>query len=495
MACATRIENQSESSNLSKESGFGVMLPLTPRFTSFVRLAMRPKTTPFRLTELLVAIGLVVAALIWSGRAAWRQISGLRSGMTVEQIASFRSADQLRAAILQSHAEWRGTFESANLTNRARMEAVGSKTRQLIATKVVSARSPTERDLVNEISIAFEDYYSRLTKSLLAGMPDNKLSPAAAHNVETGLERMLALTERLAVINQTAAQHFVTDANAALTRLQRLLFASLAALLIAGALIVVIAYRRTIAPLRSTLTENRAVMERQEKLASLGIFATGIAHEIRNPLTAIKVRLFSLKASHRPGTSEREDTEVIENEIDRLERIVRDFLQFARPTEPELQTMQSGKLLQDASDLLASNLAKKSVGLKLDLVANESVRVDPSKMKQVLINFIQNAADSMEGGGIVTLRSRTSRQTLNGRTVPVVVLDIADTGKGMPPDVQKRLFDPFFTTKEDGTGLGLPISARIVEKHGGVIRYETQPGRGTTFSIVLPVVQKEENES
>jgi signal transduction histidine kinase len=116
-------------------------------------------------------------------------------------------------------------------------------------------------------------------------------------------------------------------------------------------------------------------------------------------------------------------------------------------------------------------------------------------MKQVLINFIQNAADSMENGGVVTLRSRLEKKPLNRRVRSVVVLDIADTGKGMPPEVQKRLFDPFFTTKEKGTGLGLPISARIVEKHGGVIEYETQPGRGTTFSIVLPLAQSDESES
>jgi two-component system NtrC family sensor kinase len=115
-------------------------------------------------------------------------------------------------------------------------------------------------------------------------------------------------------------------------------------------------------------------------------------------------------------------------------------------------------------------------------------------MKQVLINFIQNAADSMEHGGVVTLRSRLDKRTLNRRARPVVVLDIADAGKGMPPEVQKRLFDPFFTTKEKGTGLGLPISARIVEKHGGVIEYETEPGRGTTFSIVLPLAQSHEGE-
>jgi signal transduction histidine kinase len=308
-------------------------------------------------------------------------------------------------------------------------------------------------------------------------------------------EMNVAQIERLAAADRATAERFVTDTNAALTRLQRFLFLSLLGLVASGGIVAVLIFRRMIAPLRSNLTESRAIIERQEKLASLGVFATGIAHEIRNPLTAIKVRLFSLKASHRPGTSDHEDLEVIENEIDRLERIVRDFLQFARPAEPDLQGIPAAKLLRDAAALLAADLAKRSVTLKLDLETEESVRADAGKMKQVLINFIQNAADSMEAGGTITLRTRLDRQTLQGHSGPVVVLEIADTGSGIPPEVQKRLFDPFFTTKENGTGLGLCIAARIVEKHGGVIDYHSQLNRGTTFSIVLPLASKDENES
>jgi signal transduction histidine kinase len=245
----------------------------------------------------------------------------------------------------------------------------------------------------------------------------------------------------------------------------------------------------------ANLTESRAIIERQEKLASLGVFAAGIAHEVRNPLTAIKVRLFTLKSSHKPGSSEHEDLEVIRHEIDRLEHLVHEFLQFARPAEPELQTMPVESLLRDVHDLLQSDLAGKSVDLKLELMAKEPVRVDPNKMKQVLINFVQNGAESMEAGGTITLRSRLDKQVLNGRHVTVVVMDVADTGKGIPPEVQKRLFDPFFTTKEEGTGLGLPIAARIIGKHGGAIQYQTHPNRGTTFSIVLPLAPRNENQS
>lgn len=445
---------------------------------------MKGKRQKFRLTELIVSVIAVFVAMIWTERSAWNQIARLRSSMTVQQLETFRSANRIRTAVLDVRAELKrpGTLEEHIPEIRRAADIVHAALRD----QKNSAETAGEREVGQRIEALFEDYVGRATTR-----PDAAKATHEA-DIQRQLERVLELTDQLSALNHSAAERFVLDANAALTRLQRFIFVSAAAVLAAGAVIIVLAYRGTFAPMRQTLNESQAIIERQEKLASLGVFAAGIAHEIRNPLTAIKVRLFSLKATHRPGTSEREDTEVIESEIDRLERIVREFLQFARPSEPVLQTVRSGKLLQQTSDLLSSALAKKSLRLDLDVLADEPLRVDADKIKQVLINLIQNAADSMEAGGAVTLRSRANTQPLNGRLARVVVIDVADTGKGMSSEVQKRLFDPFFTTKEKGTGLGLPISARIIEKHGGVVEYQSQPGRGTTFSVVLPVAQTNE---
>jgi signal transduction histidine kinase len=112
----------------------------------------------------------------------------------------------------------------------------------------------------------------------------------------------------------------------------------------------------------------------------------------------------------------------------------------------------------------------------------------------VLINLIHNSAESIERNGIIVMRLRSESGLGRGESSTVVV-EVADNGKGIPPEVKKRLFDPFFTTKEGGTGLGLPIAARIVEKHGGELRYQTELRRGTTFSIVLPRVLKNETEN
>jgi signal transduction histidine kinase len=206
------------------------------------------------------------------------------------------------------------------------------------------------------------------------------------------------------------------------------------------------------------------------------------------------VRLHSLKRTLVQGSSEREDATVIDQEIQRLDRIVRDFLNFARPAEPRAVLLTAGSLFSRVHGLLSSQLEKASIRLNLASSPTLWIRVDPQQIDQVLINLIQNAAESIGREGTITLRARSALMPLSGNTTPVVILEVIDTGKGIPLKVQKRLFDPFFTTKEAGTGLGLSIAARIVEKHGGVLQYRTEVNRGTTFGIILPRVEKDEDE-
>jgi signal transduction histidine kinase len=245
-------------------------------------------------------------------------------------------------------------------------------------------------------------------------------------------------------------------------------------------------YKYLIAPLRVKLVETEALAQHNEKLASLGLLAAGVAHEIRNPLTAIKTALYLQQKRFQPGSPERADGELVENEILRLDRIVTNFLQFARPATPELATVRADLPLKEVQALLAPQLAAGGVQLVREESAPMEIRVDPGQIKQVLINLVQNAADSMERGGTITLRARSSRKRPDKSDGETVILEVADTGKGIAPEVEKRLFDPFFTTKESGTGLGLAIAARMVEINGGALQYQTQVNRGSTFGIVLP---------
>ncbi len=228
------------------------------------------------------------------------------------------------------------------------------------------------------------------------------------------------------------------------------------------------------------------LLERQEKLATLGTLTAGIAHEIRNPLTSVKARLYTLEKHLRVVPAARKDTDIISAEISRLERIVQDALSFARPADPKLEPIAADTLLREILGLMASHLESGGVHLVVESGPGLLIRADSGHLKQVLINLVRNASEAIEGAGTVTLRARAARVPLDGRETDAVILEVSDTGKGIPPEVEKRLFDPFFSTKESGTGLGLPIAARLVEKHGGRIEFQTQPGHGTTFGVVLP---------
>jgi signal transduction histidine kinase len=272
-----------------------------------------------------------------------------------------------------------------------------------------------------------------------------------------------------------------------LSVLRYALLGSLSLLLLAGMALSYVVYRDMIKPLQVQLVESRQLVERSEKLASLGMLAAGVAHEIRNPLTAIKAWLYLQQKHLTPGTPEYGDAELIGGEINRLERIVRDFLQFARPSEPHFTIIPAQQPLLEVQLLLGPELAKANIELIVEAAIPAQIRVDPQQIKQVLINLVRNAADSIGQDGTVTLRARQDEKRLYDEEFEVVILEVTDTGKGIPPEAEKRLFDPFFTTKDTGTGLGLPIAARILEKHHGALQYQTQADIGTTFGIILPL--------
>lgn len=364
-------------------------------------------------------------------------------------------------------------------------------------TSRTNALTPIEREFFEQVGSAYHDYQVESLKLLDAGHKwfQSKAGafPASYEKLQKHSQRLLDLCEAFVRTQRLAFDSFLMETQATLAAFQRLLQLSLVLLLALTTVLIVLVYRGMIAPLRDRLTQSQAVIARQEKLASLGVLAAGVAHEIRNPLTAIKLRLFSLKQSLPSDANAIEDAVIIGNEINRLERIVKEVLQFARPSEPELVVIPAQRLMQEVHDLLNLQLQKNAVQLTVSPSEPACVRVDTQQIKQVLINLIQNAADSIGREGVVGLRVHAEAQHNRRAAGAKVVLEVTDNGNGIPPEVQQRLFDPFFTTKAGGAGLGLPIAARIVEKHGGEIRYHTQLNRGTTFAIVLPRVR--ENES
>ena len=232
------------------------------------------------------------------------------------------------------------------------------------------------------------------------------------------------------------------------------------------------------------LTELRQMEEavrRSDRLAVVGGLAAGLAHEIRNPLASMCGSIEALAGSPNLDPSERRLMGVVRCEAERLESLVRDFLSFARPASPTFEALPGARAIEETLDLFKARAEEQ--GLDVQVIADESLvlRADANQFRQVLWNLLGNAADATGKGGKVEVR--LERQGAHA------LLEVSDSGEGIPQRDLARIFDPFYTTKEGGTGLGLAIVHRIVEAHGGELSVRSEQGRGSTFRVALPSIE------
>jgi signal transduction histidine kinase len=229
-------------------------------------------------------------------------------------------------------------------------------------------------------------------------------------------------------------------------------------------------------------------MKERDRLAALGQMAAGLAHEIRNPLGSIKgAAQFLQPSSGQTSESTKEFLDIIVEEVNRLNKIVSQFLDYARPYRGEQRPLEVNEVVKKTLHLLA-----KEQGSNVEIVTSFAeglppVRADAEQLLQVFLNLSLNALQAMPQGGRLLLSTSLRRATRRGAAAAFLEVRFRDTGVGIPPGDLRNLFIPFFTTKEKGTGLGLPISQRIIENHGGTIEIRSQPGEGATFTVLLPV--------
>jgi PAS domain S-box-containing protein len=244
----------------------------------------------------------------------------------------------------------------------------------------------------------------------------------------------------------------------------------------------------------SEIKEREALLQRQERLIAMGEMAAEVAHEIRNPLGGIKGFASLIQRRAQDDAIKRHAGFIIEG-VSSIEKIVNDFLAYARPLKPVFIKADLHALIKDC---LTTSL-EGFEGIDVDLDLSEGigdVELDVEQMKQVLRNLFINAAEAMPEGGTIYVRTylwdRQFKMMFQGqeRVLPpgkTVVVEVSDTGVGIPDEVKERIFNPFFTTKDTGTGLGLAIVHRIIEAHGGTISVRDRRGGGTTFTVKLPL--------
>ena len=243
--------------------------------------------------------------------------------------------------------------------------------------------------------------------------------------------------------------------------------------------------KKTYNETQSELEKSREHLLQSEKLALVGRLAAGTSHSIRNPLTSVKMRLFSLNRSLNLDSNQKEDFDVISEEIDHIDNILQNFLEFSRPPRLKLQHVSPSDIVDQAIQLLQHRLESYEVFIKIQRKEPlPFAQLDPEQLKEVLINIIINACEAMEQGGSIVIYEETVIEQEKFRSA---VIRISDNGPGIPGAIQSKIMEPFFTTKEEGTGLGLSIAARIVQEHGGRLDIRSKEGHGSTFIITLPI--------
>lgn len=453
------------------------------RGTSGIISSIRPALTA---CAVLMLLGLAVVLALGYGRSARRTAAGL----THEAHALDRPEFRLGLPLMTGLERLDALLLRIPLSGQAEHREAFLAESRAWSTRVADARAvtgvdPARQEALRQVSVALDAYLATASDWLARDRPSLRRDTAAqlAAGIDAASAPLRKATETLMAAEEASASAWRTRTVAALAAAPtRLAILSLAVLTLAAAA-VALTWHGSVRPLRAALREQHAAGQQRDHLTQLGVVAAGVVHEVRNPLTAIKTRAHQLRRSLPEATA---DLTVIEDEIRRLDRILDDFLQFARPAEPRRETVDAAGLLRGIQDLVSRPLAERRVTVHLEAPNDLTLDADPAQLRQVLLNLVRNAADSLTDGGSIILRARAGMDSRSRPASPVVMLEVADSGAGIPPEVQARLFEPFVSTKPCGTGLGLSIAARLVEAHGGHLQYQTRPGHGTVFTMVLP---------
>ncbi len=487
----------------------------------FRRETVRPRPARFFTlrARLLLALGALVGLSLAGGVLSlwYGHMARNLSVSTLEgEVAGLIAAQELESAVLALSAEAALAGQADGL-EREGVAAARRRAAEWLRKAREAAESEPTRQALDRFDAAWRDVLAGLAGTFGPGGPDRAGRDALAGRLTQALSRIQDAKGLFREGLAARRADFQERADA----LMVLVFIALPLVAILGLVLAHLVVRRILDPVRhlvrtgaggdkdaddgneirslarrmgnlsmavdrarSDLEESRDHLMQSEKLALVGKLAAGVAHTIRNPLTSVKMRLFSLERALALDAPQKEDFEVISEEIRHIDTIVRNFLEFSRPPKLVARPTTLSDVVDTTLNLLRHRL--ESYGVTVEVVRAKRltpIQADPDQLKEALVNLVLNACEAMVEGGRIVIREEEGVMEPAGR---VVVVRVSDTGPGVPEVIADRIFQPFFTTKGEGSGLGLAIAKRIVEEHGGWITLHSPEGRGATFALIFP---------
>jgi two-component system, NtrC family, sensor histidine kinase HydH len=467
-----------------------------------------------------VLVSLLLVATCLVGSLYLNRVYVNVSQVMRENVQSMQAAANLEAAVAELQGLLRGEHRDGDALARA-VAGRNRQLRELLARSEELANLPTEQARVRDVASGLEEYFDRWDRRPSAAADDGEL-------VRLLEQRVLAPCRELRSFN---AEQVSASERENVRLVGRLRWALLAVGLGAplGGLMLGYAVARGLhqsiyqlsvrirdaagrlnselapvvveapADLPALHRQMQGVVEeiervvgrlqqrerevlRAEQLAAVGQVAAGVAHELRNPLTSVKMLVQTGLEGEPPAGLPAEDLGIIEHEIRRMEACIQTFLDFARPPASERRRCDLLAVVRRALALAEGRARRQGVTLAADLPTDPAeLCIDPGQVQQVLLNLLLNALDALPHGGTVRVEVRPPTAA-----APSAEVRVADTGLGIAPRIRARLFEPFVSSKETGLGLGLSISRRLVEAHGGTIRGDNAPAGGAVFTFTLP---------
>jgi len=471
------------------------------------------------LTALVCTTLLGALVTLWHTRA----MDSLLVSLIDKNVASFQAAEQLETSLLQQKGYLTYYFLDGNPDWLKQMEQHQQAFAEWLQKARKSAYTEAMEGVLRQIDVDYQSYIKSREQVINLYRKGEREAGAQMHwEVRRQFVDLLNLCERFKLMHEYAISRARTESQTQARFINAFALAALPVVALFGMLLAYILIKQILGPIRRlaletapasreapgpdevkalsrrvhSLIENvdqaQSELERSQehllqsgKWAMVGKLAAGVAHSIRNPLTSVNMRLFSLKRSLAMSPSQKEDFEVISEEIRHLDTIVRNFLEFSRPPKLKMQRISPSDVVDAAVELLRYRLESYGVAVKLLRDGRlPEIPADPDQLKEVLANLLVNAYEVMVSGGVITIREEQGLDPALGQTV---VIRVSDTGPGISESARDQVFQPFFSTKEEGTGLGLSIATRIIEDHGGRLDLAANGNEGATFVITLPL--------